>query len=205
MKKILFMSAVLGLATLSFGGCATSSNNGNRAVLNTNTNTVKTNSTVNTTVNSNVSSNANKTVSSADQEFLDKALQGGMKEVQMSGIATEKGQSAEVKAFAQKMINEHSRANNDLRDLAKRIGATPIGGTSVEQQKEMDELRKLSDAAFDKQYVKAMVADHEKDVAVFQKQSQGGANTDLKKFATETLPTLKMHLQMVKELQAKLK
>ncbi len=205
MKKFLLTNVILSVSALGFVGCATSSDNGNRAVLNTNTNTAVTNSNMNTAMNSNMSSNMNKSVSSSDQEFMDKALQGGMKEVQMGGIATEKAQNVEVKAFAQKMINDHSRANNEMRYLAKQIGATPIGGTNSEQQKEMVELSKLSGAAFDKEYVKKMVADHEKDVAEFQKQVNGGTNANLKKFAAETLPTLKMHLEMIKDIQGKLK
>ncbi len=203
MKKFLFANVILGVSALGLIGCAPASTNTNKAVLNTNTNTVVTNSNINTTINSNMSSNMNKSVSSSDQEFMDKALQGGMKEVQMSGVATTKAQNEEVKAFAQKMINDHSRANNELRDLAKQIGATPIGGTNSEQQKELGELSKLSDAAFDKEYVKKMVADHEKDVAEFQKQANGGTDANLKKFAAETLPTLKMHLEMIKDIQGK--
>jgi len=147
----------------------------------------------------------NKSVSSGDQEFMDKVLQGGMEEVQMGGIATVKAQNVEVKAFAQTMINDHSRANNELRDLAKQIGVTPVGGTNSEQQKEMAELSKLSGAAFDKEYVKKMVEAHEKDVAEFQKQADSGTDGNLKKFAAETLLKLKMHLEMIKKIQDKIK
>jgi len=198
--------AVFGLAACN--GSATNTvntTNMNRAAMNTNSNVaVVVNSNANTMMNT-MSNTAGGNVSSIDQEFMDKALQGGMKEVQIGGIAAAKAQNVEVKAFAQKMINDHSRANNELRDLAKQIGVTPVGGTNSEQQKEMSELSRLSGAAFDKEYVKKMVEDHEKDVAEFQKQSDGGTNGNLKKFAAETLPTLKMHLEMIKEIQGKLK
>jgi putative membrane protein len=205
MKKFLFTNVILGVSTLGLMGCAPASTNTNKAVLNIKTNTAVTNSNIKTTMNSNMSSNMNKSVSSGDQEFMDKVLQGGMEEVQMGGIATVKAQNVEVKAFAQTMINDHSRANNELRDLAKQIGVTPIGGTNSEQQKEMAELSKLSGAAFDKEYVKKMVEAHEKDVAEFQKQADSGTDGNLKKFAAETLLKLKMHLEMIKKIQDKIK
>lgn len=198
MKKFLFTNVILGVSAFGLIGCAPAATNTNKAVLNTNTNTT-------VLMNSNMSSNMNKSVSSGDQEFMDKASQGGMEEVQLGGIAVTKAQNEEVRAFAQKMINDHSKANNELRDLARQIGATTVGGVNIEQQKEMGELSKLSGAAFDKEYVKMMVKDHEKDVAEFQKQADGGTDANLKKFAAETLPTLKMHLEMIKDIQGKLK
>lgn len=195
--KFLFTNLILGVSALGFIGCAPASTNTNRAVLNTNTNTAVT--------NSNVSSNTNKSVSSGDQDFLDKALLGGFVEVQTSGIAVTKAENEEVRAFAQKMISDHSKANKELKQLGTEKGATLIGGTGSEEQKEMADLSKLSGAAFDKEYVKRMVAAHEKDVAVFQKQVDGGTEPGLKRFAAETLPTLKMHLEMIKDIQSKLK
>lgn len=69
----------------------------------------------------------------------------------------------------------------------------------------MAELSKLSGAAFDKEYVKKMVEAHEKDVAEFQKQADSGTDGNLKKFAAETLLKLKMHLEMIKKIQDKIK
>lgn len=195
--KFLFTNLILGMSALGFIGCAPASSHTNSTILNPNTKTAAT--------NSNVSSNTNKSVSSGDQEFLDKALLGGFVEVQTSGIAVTKAQNEEVRAFAQKMISDHSKANKELKELGKEKGATLIGGTGSEEQKEMADLSNLSGAAFDKEYVKRMIAAHEKDVAVFQKQADGGTDAGLKRFAAETLPTLKMHLEMIKDIQGKLK
>jgi putative membrane protein len=192
MMKFIFTNAILSLC-LGFIGCTPSSTNKNRAVLNTNTNTAAANA------------NVNKNVSVSDQEFLDKALLSGLMEVQTSGIVITKSQNEEVRGFAQKMISDHSRANKEMKELGRENNVALTGGTSIEQQNEMNELSKLSGAAFDKEYVKRMVAAHEKDVAEFQKQADIGTNADLKKFAAENLPKLKMHLEMIKDIQGKLK
>jgi putative membrane protein len=193
MMKFIFTNVILGVSALSFIGCAPASTNVNRAVLNTNTNTAA------------AKSNVNVSVSTADQEFLDKALLNGLLQVQTSGIVITQSQNQEVKAFAQKMITDHSKANKEIRELGREKSVALTGGTSVEQQKEMMELSKLTGTAFDKEYVRRMVANHEKDVAAYQKQIDTGTDEALKKFAVETLPTLKMHLEMIKDIQNKLK
>jgi putative membrane protein len=202
MKKILYMSVVLGLSSLGLVGCnPNTTTNANRAVLNTNTNTA----VMNSNMNSNMSSNTSNNVSGGDREFMEKAAQGGMAEVQLGEVAATRAQNEEVRAFAQKMVNDHSKANAQLKTLVAQKGAASPAGVNSEQQQGMEKLSKLSGAAFDKEYVRMMVEDHEKDVAEFQKQAGGGSDADLKQFATETLPTLKMHLQMIKEIQGKMK
>jgi putative membrane protein len=192
-KKFLFTNVVLGVSALGFIGCTPASTNTNRAVLNTNTNTAATNS------------NINKSVSSDDEEFLNKAFLDGLEELQTSGIAVVRAQNEEVRAFAQKMISDHSKTNKELKELGREKGATMVGGTGAEEQKRIAELSNLSGAAFDKEYVKRMAAAHEKDVAEFQRQADSGTDASLKRFAVQTLPALKMHLQMIKDIQGKLK
>ena len=68
----------------------------------------------------------------------------------------------------------------------------------------LDDLNKLSGAEFDKEYVDAMVEDHEDDVAAFEDQSKNATDPDVKAFAAKTLPTLKKHLEAIKGIQAKL-
>lgn len=218
MKKFLFTSAILGVTALCFTGCTSSSDNGNKPVLNTNTNTAVMNSNMNTTtmnanmssnmnssMNSNMSANSNKTVSSSDKEFINKAAQGGLAEVQMGGLAVQKAQNEEVKTFGQKMVTDHSKANSELKTIAAQKGVEVTVGLNSEQTEEMSKLSKLSGAAFDKEYVRIMVADHEKDVAEFQKQAAIGTDQDTKEFAQDTLPTLKMHLDMIKTISGKIK
>jgi putative membrane protein len=219
MKNFLLTNVILGASVLGFAGCTTAPTNSNTTILNKNAAVVtsnvnsnansnraaNTNSNSNSNMNSNTSSGKNKNVSDTDKVFLNDALEGGMKEVQMGGMATTKALSDEVRGFAQQMIHDHSRTNNEMRDIAKDAAITTSGGTNLKQQEEMAELGKLSGAAFDKQYVKLMVEDHEKDVAEFQKQADTATNSDIKRFAAETLPTLKQHLEMIKAIKAKLK
>lgn len=201
-------SAGLGLAAC--GGATTNTANMNTTRVNSNT-AVVVNSNSNMAVNSNAgmninaASNMSKNVSSADKEFVDKAAQGGMAEVQLGQMAASKAQSADVKAFGQKMVQDHSNANTELKSVAAKQGVSLPTEVSAKQKEDMDKLSKLSGAAFDKEYVKMMVADHEKDVAEFQKQSEAGTDAELKSFAAKTVPILKAHLETIKGINGKMK
>ncbi len=212
MIKNISRIGVLGLAGLGLAACGGTTTNVNVNTARVNANTavvVNSNSNMmmnsNAGMNMNAASNVSKNVSSADKEFMDKAAQGGMEEVQLGQMAASKAQNADVKAFGQKMVQDHSNANTELKSIATQKGATLPTEVSAKQKEDMDKLSKLSGAAFDKEYVKMMVADHEKDVADFQKQSDSGTDAELKSFATKTLPTLKSHLEMIKGMNAKMK
>lgn len=133
--------------------------------------------------------------------FTTNAAQGGMAEVKMGNLALAKAQSAEVKQFAEKMVADHTKANNDLKEVAAKKSVALPSDISDEQKSTMDKLAKLSGADFDKEYVKAMVEDHEKDVKEFQTQAQSGTDDDVKAFAARTLPTLQEHLTMIKGIK----
>ncbi|MBA2493213.1 MAG: DUF4142 domain-containing protein [Acidobacteria bacterium] len=138
-----------------------------------------------------------------EKEFMTTAAQGGMAEVKLGEMASTKAQNAEVKAFAQKMVTDHGKANAELKDLAKKKNFTLPTDVSEDQKETYDELAKLSGAEFDKEYVKTMVDDHEKDVDAFQEQADDGDDADTKAFAAKTLPTLKSHLEMIKKIDDK--
>ena len=140
-----------------------------------------------------------------DKEFVSKAGMGGMAEVQMGNLALQKAASADVKAFGQRMVTDHSKANEELQQLATAKGLalpTELGG---EHKAALDHLSSLSGAAFDKAYMDHMVEDHEKDVAEFEKASNSAQDSDVKGWAGKTLPTLQQHLQLAKDTKAKLK
>lgn len=213
MKKIIYYSAILGTTTFGLIGCGSTATNTvtniNRAInANSNTAIVVNSNTMNSNadlMNSNMNSNSKGSVSSADKEFMDKAAQGGMAEVKLGELAASKAASPEVKAFGQRMVVDHGKANTDLKTLAATKSVTLPADVNSEQKEMYDKLSKLSGAAFDKEYVKGMVEDHEKDVAEFQKQTIGATDTDLKAFATKTLPTLKSHLDQIKTINGKMK
>jgi putative membrane protein len=146
--------------------------------------------------------NANMSLTSSDQKFALEAAMGGMAEVEMGRLAVQHGSSAAVKQFGQRMVDDHSQANSELMQLASTKGITLPTGLDAKHQSEIAKMSQLSGAAFDRAYSKEMVKDHEKDVALFQKQSMRGADSDLKSLAAKTLPTLQEHLQMARALSA---
>lgn len=143
-------------------------------------------------------------VTGGDLAFMNDAAPGGMAEVELGKLAASKTQNAEVKAFAQKMVEDHSKAGEELKSLATQKKVTLPPDVMPTHKELMDKLSKLSGADFDKGYVQAMVEAHEKDVAAFENVSKTAADTDVKAFATKTLPTLKMHLEMIKGMAGKM-
>jgi putative membrane protein len=128
--------------------------------------------------------------------FASNAAQGGMAEVEMGRLAAQRANDPDVKAFGERMVSDHSRANGELKSVAAKKGLQLPADMNAEQKSEIDKLSKLSGAEFDKQYMSAMVDDHEKDVKEFETQSKSGNDADIKSFATRTLPTLQEHLKM---------
>jgi putative membrane protein len=141
----------------------------------------------------------------ADAKFAMAAAMGGMEEVEMGRLAAQKGASDEVRQFGQRMVDDHSKANADLMQVASGKGWTLPAALDAKHQAEMQKMSALSGEAFDRAYVKMMVKDHKKDVGEFQKESTRGADADVKSFATRTLPTLQEHLQMIQRIDDKMK
>ncbi|MFL6244934.1 MAG: DUF4142 domain-containing protein [Thermoanaerobaculia bacterium] len=137
-------------------------------------------------------------MSNEDKEFVTKAGMGGLAEVQMGNLALQKASNADVKAFAQRMVTDHSKANAELAQFATAKGLALPTELSGEHQAAYEHLNSLSGAAFDKAYMQHMVEDHEKDVAEFDKTSTSASDADLKAWAGKTLPTLKGHLEQAK-------
>ncbi len=141
--------------------------------------------------------------SSMDKKFVMEAAMGGMAEVEMGRLATEKASSSDVKSFGQRMVDDHTKANDELKALANQKGIMVPAELSPKDKAMKDQLSKLSGDAFDRAYMKMMVKDHTKDVADFQKASSKGMDADVKGFASKTLPTLQEHLQMARDVNGK--
>jgi putative membrane protein len=140
-----------------------------------------------------------------DRSFLEQAAVGGKAEVELGQLAQDKAQNDKVKQFAQRMVTDHSQANSELTSLGDKMSLSLPTSLDDQHQKEKDRLSKLSGAKFDKEYMKLMVDDHEKDVSDFQKQSGNAINSDVKSFASKTLPTLQQHLDLAKSINDSLK
>jgi putative membrane protein len=142
-----------------------------------------------------------KTGHSADHAFVQEAAMGGMAEVDLGQLAKEKATNEKVKAFADRMVTDHSKANDELKSLAASKQITLPAAIGSKHQATHDRLAKLSGAAFDRAYVRDMLTDHQKDVAAFMRESNSGQDSDVKAWSTKTLPTLQDHLKMVQDLQ----
>jgi putative membrane protein len=142
-------------------------------------------------------------MSTEDKEFVVKAGMGGLAEVQMGNLALQKAQSADVKAFAQRMVTDHSKANEELQQLATAKGLALPAELAGEHQQALEHLGTLSGVEFDKAYMKHMVEDHNKDVGEFQKASTAAQDSDLKAWAGKTLPVLQEHQKLANQVAAK--
>lgn len=145
------------------------------------------------------SETADSKSSTGDSAWVMKVAKGGMAEVELGKLATEKAASDEVKKFGQRMVDDHSKANDDLKTLAQNKKITLPADMDPKEKALRDRLSKLSGAAFDRAYMQAMLADHRQDVAEFRKEANSGKDPDVKAFAAKTLPTLEEHLKMAQQ------
>ncbi|HSV18730.1 MAG TPA: DUF4142 domain-containing protein [Casimicrobiaceae bacterium] len=141
-------------------------------------------------------------LSHGDKKFVEEAAQGGMAEVQLGQLAAQKAQSPEVKQFGQKMVDDHGKANDQLKSIASSKGVDLPNDLKSADKREHDRLSKLNGADFDREYMKHMVSDHKKDVKDFEKEAKSAKDADIKNFASTTLPTLQQHLQMAQQADA---
>jgi putative membrane protein len=140
----------------------------------------------------------------ADQTIVKEMALANMAEVELAKLAQSKSQSAEVKAFAQQMIDDHTKALTDVQTLAQNKGVTLPATLDKKHQSEADKLGKLSGAEFDRAYMaKAGVADHKKVHGKLEKDSKAAKDEDVKALAAKLLPTVAQHLDHAEKLQVK--
>src|SRR6266542_320706 len=144
-------------------------------------------------------------LSSDDTNFIKEAAQGGLMEVQLGKLAQEKAADEKVKQFGKRMEQDHSKANDELKKIASAKGVQLSNDLDSKHKSNVDKLAKLSVDDFDKRYIEAMVSDHKEDIKKFQRVSEKGKDADLKKFAGQTLPTLKEHLQFAESTAQQVK
>jgi putative membrane protein len=189
-------SAVPNTSGLAQQNTNSNTNTNQNANQNSNTNTRTANSN-----NGNASEQAATTgMSSQERNFMRDAAMGGLMEVELGRMATEKGASDAVKQFGQKMVDDHTRVNAELTQLAASKGMSVPTELGAKHRADVTSLSNLSGAEFDKAYAKLMVSSHKKKVSAFEKQSKGGADAELKAFAAKTLPGVQEHLQMARAL-----
>ncbi|MCU1336132.1 MAG: outer membrane protein-like protein [Bryobacterales bacterium] len=139
-------------------------------------------------------------LSAQDRSFIQEAWTGGQSEVEMAKMALERASSGAVKTFAEQLIADHTQANRQLEELARRKGVTLESSAASSKGADNSDLASLNGGEFDRAFIKQMVADHEKTIAKFEMAQQSVSDPDVKNFITMTLPTLRMHLQSAKSL-----
>ncbi len=141
-------------------------------------------------------------ISPSTADFVKEAATGGLFEIRSSEIALKKGDAA-TQNFARRMISDHTKASQELKDLvqSKKIDVTIPDAPTSSQQSMLDKLDTLSGADFDKQYREDQRSAHVGAVSAFQRYAKGGDNPDIKQWAEKTAPTLEHHLQLARELE----
>ena len=192
MKKMKYM-LIAGLTVCGLQACKGGKSNST------------TDSTSITTTDSAKTASADTSQTSADTQFADKAAAGGMAEVALGKLALQKSFSARIKNFANMMVTDHSKANDELKGIAQKENLTLPASIDAGHQAKMDSLGKLSGKDFDKAYVSAMVDGHQKTLTLMQDEANNGKNTSLKAFAAKVAPTVKMHLDAIIKIQGEMK
>ncbi len=133
------------------------------------------------------------------QSFVEKAAVGGMFEVESSQLALKTSKDPDVKKFADSMVSDHGKANAELQVLAKDQGLTMPTKLDKKHETTLKSLQQAG-ANFDAPYIKAQLEGHMTTVKMFEQYAENGENKALQTFAVKTLPTLKMHLDMIEKM-----
>jgi len=140
-----------------------------------------------------------------DFKFAREAAEGGLLEVKLGELAKQKATSPSVQQFADQMVQDHTKANNELKQVAMQKGATIPDKLTRHQENELERMQKLSGKDFDKSYAEHAVKDHKKDVKDFQDAVKDVQDPDLKAFAQKTLPIIEHHTQMAEQMESSVK
>ncbi|MCU1311325.1 MAG: outer membrane protein [Candidatus Angelobacter sp.] len=149
-------------------------------------------------------SQAGGQMSSADHEFVMNAAKGGKAEVELGNLAAQNASNPAVKQFGQRMVSDHTQANNRLQQIAQQKGMSLPDDLPDDAKQLKDRLTQEKGVQFDRTYMQNMVQDHQKDVAEFQQEADQGQDPEIKNFAATTLPVLKQHLQLAQTDLSKL-
>jgi putative membrane protein len=198
MKKLSLVTLVVTLVIFSAcsGGGSTNMDN---------TDTVSSSMTM-----SNDSNNMNQTVSADTaigndaRDFAKEAATGGMMEVELGNIAKKNSATQQVKDFGQMMVDDHTKINNQLKDITSVKNIDIPTMVTTDQQKDIDKLSKETGSDFDKDYVSMMIDDHKKDIDAFKKAGDKITDPDIKSFIANALPTLQKHLDAIQSIKNKM-
>jgi len=191
MRPVLLLCSILSVSILC--GCQT---NPNQSTTNANTG-------INANATAQTSPVTTAPAKRSDNGFVNTVAMDGLAEVELGHLAMQKAKNPEVKQFAQRMVTDHSKANVELKQLASNKNVTLPAEPNAQQKADKDRLSKLSGAEFDREYMSLMANAHDKAVAAFEGEARDGNEADVKTWASKTLPTLKEHQALAKQIPAK--
>jgi putative membrane protein len=137
-------------------------------------------------------------LSGGERRFLEDAARGDMAEIEMSKLAQQNAQSSQVKDYAKRIIDDHTKSSMELKKVASSKNVSLPAEMDGSHKRKMDRLAKKKGTDFDKAYMDQMVDDHQKEVREFRGMAKNAKDGEVKAFAAKTLPVLEQHLQMAK-------
>ena len=154
-----------------------------------------------TSASNSTSTNNNVVTDEKSKDFMMKAANSGMAEVQLAKLAQQKATIDAVKNFAAMLERDHTAANDQVKTFASQRNVSLPSSPSDDKQKMYNDMDKMSGKAFDKEYISMMVKSHNDGIKLFEDTKANASDIDIKNFADKTLPTLRMHLDSAKAIQ----
>jgi putative membrane protein len=142
----------------------------------------------------------NSTNMMSDEMFAKKAAQANLAEVKLGELAEQKGGTQQVRNFGQRMVTDHTKAGNQLKNVAQKESIKLPDRLDAKDQATYDRLSKLSGKKFDEAYARDMLKNHRQDVKAFKQEANTGVNSAIRSYASETVPTLEEHLRLAGQM-----
>jgi len=142
--------------------------------------------------------------SPAEQDFMMRATEGHLAEIDMANVALQKSGNKDVRDYANMIQSDHKTALDDLTDLMKDKNVSQPSSVPADVKKDIDVMNALSGPEMDREFINQMVAEHEKEIGMYDDRAAIVLDTDVKKYAEDFLPKLEMHLEKAQRLQSKL-
>lgn len=145
-----------------------------------------------------------KAASDSDKKFLAMAAQSDQNEIALSQLAQQKAANPAIKAFAEKMVTEHTKMSESMKPFADSWGLTSPSGPDADHQKELDKLNGLSGEEFDKEYISQMVSDHSKALRAFTTEAKDTKDVKFRAAVIKGKTAVAAHKNMAYDLKKKL-
>ncbi len=140
-----------------------------------------------------------------DQQFVAYAVAQGILEVKLSERAAKQANNAQVREFAQQMVNDHEKNNKRLLTLANEMKLAVVQGFDKDSKETFNRITRLEGAEFDREYMAQQVKMHQRAISLFEKRAAGTSSATVKTFINDTLPHLRKHLTEARALSAKIR